>query len=435
MEKIIGFFGIFCFLGIAFAFSTNRRRIDLRTVVGGLLLQIVLALLLLGIPALGISGPLRFLFDGMNNFVGAVLDFTNDGSRFVFGRLVDAKESGFIVAFQVLPTILFMAALMNVLYYWGVMQKIMQALAFVMHKTMRISGAESLSVAADIFLGQTESPIVIKPFLPRLTRSELFAVMVGGMSTVAGGVLAAYVGMLKDQIPDIAGHLLAASVMSAPAALIMAKLLIPETENPETMGRIPPQVIAEEDKDNTVVEAAARGAAEGLKLAMNVAAMLIAFIALIALVDAALSGVGEMIGFSKWGSDLVSPLLLDGKPPTLSLSAILGWVFYPVAVLMGISPSEATIAGSLLGQKVVLNEFVAYLNLAKIDQSLTPRTGIMLSYALCGFANFSSIAIQIGGIGGMAPTRTKDLAKLGFKAVLGGTLATILTATIAGLLI
>lgn len=315
-----------------------------------------------------------------------------------------------------------MASLMAILYQLGWMQKIIHVLAVLMHKVLHTSGAESLSNAANIFVGQTEAPLVIKPFIAKLTQSELFAVMVGGMASVAGGVLAAYTGLLKTSIPDIAGHLITASFMSAPAAFVMAKIMIPETEKPTTMGGLPNE--AHEKAYSNVLEAAAGGASEGLSLALNVAAMLLAFIALIALLNGILGSLGDALGWSKF--------LPDKK---LTLELLLGIVFAPLAWFMGIPWSECLQAGNYLGQKTVLNEFVAYFNLAQNAGSFSNRTLTILSYALCGFANFSSIAIQIGGIGGMAPERKKDLAKLGILSVVAGSLATFFMAAIAGVLI
>ncbi|MCB0351798.1 MAG: hypothetical protein KDD38_11480, partial [Bdellovibrionales bacterium] len=375
------------------------------------------------------------LFRYANDAVLSVLKFTEEGSRFVFGDLVDKEKSGFIIAFQVLPIIIFMSSLMAVLYHLGIMQKVVGAFAFVMQKVLNVSGAESLSASANIFFGQTEAPLVVRPFIGRMTDSELFCVMVGGMATVAGSVLGAFTVLLKGKIPDIAGHLLTASVLSAPAALVYAKILLPETGKPETLGEVPEEY-KKNKIDTNLIEAVARGAGEGLSLALNVAAMLIAFIAVIALLDTAFKSVGELMNFASWGTFLVPhQLLAAGQPAELSISLIFGWLFAPIAWLMGINWGDAPLAGVLLGQKIVLNEFVAYLNLTKVMSELSDRTVIILSYALCGFANFSSIGIQIGGIGGLAPNRKSDLARLGIKSVIGGSLAAFTTAAIAGLLI
>lgn len=393
-------------------------------------MTLIFALLALGIPSLGVNGPLRAVFDLANTAVNRVLDYTLEGSQFVFGDLLKVEKVGFIFAFQVLPTIIFMAALMSVFYQMGLMQPVVHGLAVVMHRFMKTSGAESLSNAANIFVGQTEAPLVVKPFIKDLTQSELFAVMVGGMASVAGGVLAAYTGMLRGQIPDIAGHLITASFMSAPAAFVIAKLMIPETETPRTLGRIPEE--AKQKAYSNILEAAAGGASEGLYLALNVAAMLLAFIALIALANGVLGWAGDLLGFSSWGEELISA---GAKNRQLSFELILGRLFSPLAWLMGIPWSEAQLAGALLGQKTVLNEFVAYFNMAQLSGQFSERTGVILSYALCGFANFSSIAIQIGGIGGLAPERKKDLARLGIRSVIGGTLTTLFMGALVGVLI
>ncbi len=430
MERVVSLLGVFAFLGLAFVLSTDRRRINWRPVVSGMILTAAFALLALGIPALNVAGPLRFFFDGANTVVLKVLDFNLEGSRFIFGDLLDSNRFGFIFAFQVLPTIIFVASLMAILYQIGIMQPIVHGLAIVMQRFMGTSGAESLSNAANIFVGQTEAPLVVKPFVKDLSDSELLAIMVGGMASVAGGVLAAYTGMLRQYIPDIAGHLVTASFMSAPASFVIAKLLVPETTTPKTLGRIPKE--AHKKAYTNILEAAAGGAGEGMGLALNVAAMLMAFIGLIALLNGVLGWLGDGIGFNQWGRALMAGSSEEAK---LSFELILGWIFAPFAWLMGIPWSECLKSGSLLGQKTVLNEFVAYLNLARMGEGLSARSTIILSYALCGFANFSSIAIQIGGIGGIAPERKGDLARLGIKSVIGGTLATFMMAAIAGILV
>ncbi len=434
-QNFISLFGIAALLVIGWLFSTDRKNINYRVVTIGVGLQLLFALLIIGIPALGLPGPFKFIFGYANDAVLSVLKFTEEGSRFVFGDLVDKSKYGFIFAFQVLPIIIFMSSLMAVLYHLGIMQKVVGFFAVIMQKLMNVSGAESLSASANIFFGQTESPLVIRPFIGRMTNSELFCVMVGGMATVSGSVLGAYTGLLKDRIPDIAGHLLTASVLSAPAALVFAKMMLPETGKPETLGEVPDEY-KKNKVDTNVIEAVARGAGEGLTLALNVAAMLIAFIAVIALCDSAFKYVGHLMSFSEWGRFFVPhQLLASGKPAELSLSLIFGWAFAPVAWLMGINWADAPLAGVLLGQKVVLNEFVAYLNMSQMTAELSERTIIILSYALCGFANFSSIGIQIGGIGGLAPHRKSDLARLGIKSVIAGSLAAFTTAAIAGFLI
>jgi concentrative nucleoside transporter, CNT family len=416
VNNLISFFGLFALVGITVLFTSNRKAISLRLIGIGLSLQIIFALLVLGIPALNIAGPLKPVFDLSNDFVISVLGFSNEGVKIIFGDLADTKKYGFIFALTIPATIIFMSTLMAVLYHLGVMQKVVSLLAKLMQKTMKVSGAEALSTAANIFVGQTEAPLVIKPFISRMTNSELFCIMVGGMANTAGGVLAAYVGLLQDRIPGIAGHLITASVLSAPAALVTAKIIFPETETPETSNAVPTEYEKQRIDANTI-EAAARGASEGMSLGINVIAMLIAFIALIAMIDAALGWAGGLFGIQ------------------ISASIILGWFFQPIAWLMGVQWSECGIAGGLLAQKVVLNEFVAYFNLTKVMGELSDRTTIILSYALCGFANFSSVGIQIGGIGAMAPERRADLARLGLKAVVGGSIASFMTAAVAGMLI
>ncbi|HKJ93452.1 MAG TPA: nucleoside transporter C-terminal domain-containing protein, partial [Longimicrobiales bacterium] len=383
----------------------------------------------------------------------ALLGFTIDGARFLFGNLVfdnipvgsgvagtsgpvqavagHVAQAGASFAFNVLPTIIFFSSLMTLLYYLGFMQAVVKGVAWVMMRTMHTSGAETLSTAGNIFVGQTEAPLLIKPFVEKMTMSELMAVMTGGFATVAGGVMAAYVGMLVAYFPDIAGHLLAASVMSAPAALVVAKLMYPEHEEAVTASTLRVDV---ESQDANVIDAAARGAGDGLHLALNVGAMLLAFIALIALINALLGWVTGIVGFTGWLH--AHGVLQAGQ--SLTLEKLLGWLLAPVAWIMGVPWHDATTIGSLLGVKTVVNEFVAYLqlqNLLASGASLSPRSVIIATYALAGFANFSSIAIQIGGIGGIAPSRRSDLSRLGMRAMIAGTIAAFMTATIAGILV
>lgn len=431
MQSLVSLFGIFGLMAVAWAFSSNRRRFPWKLCLWGVSLQFLFSVLVLGIPSQGIQGPLRGVFTAANAAVMATIDYTLVGSKFLFGEMMDVKKYGFILALQILPTIIFIAALMAVLYHLGIMQKIILAFAVVMQKTMKTSGAETLAAAANIFVGQTEAPLLVKPFVMKMTRSELLCIMVGGMANTAGGVLAAYVGLLRDRQPDIAGHLLTASILSAPAALLVSKILIPEEDRPDTYGKIPKEVAVSPHAN--VIDAAASGANEGLSLALNVGAMLLAFIALMALLNAMIGGIGGWIGFETWGQALVPEALKTAAGPTpLSLQMILGWFFAPLAYIIGIPWSEVPLASALLGEKTILNEFVAYVHLAEINERLSDRSFIILSYALSGFANFSSIAIQIGGIGGLAPERRQDLAKLGLKAVLGGTLATLMTAAVVG---
>lgn len=414
-ERLISLVGICGFVGIAYVFSRNRARIDWKLVAAGIALQFLFAVIVL------LTAPGRAFFGWVNGAVEKLLGFTNEGSEFLFGSLVldPARFGDYVFVVQVLPTIVFFSSLMSLLYHLGVMQVIVNLISKVMVRALGTSGAETLSASANIFVGQTEAPLLIKPYVAKMTQSELMVVMTGGFATVAGGVLAAYVSFLKDYFPDIAGHLMAASIMSAPAALVMAKILVPETEEPVTKG---PVKIDDERPDANAIEAAANGAATGLTLALNVGAMLLAFIALIAMFNGILGWCGSLVGF-----------------PDLSLSLITGRLFAPLALLMGVPWSECLVVGDLLGKKLIVNEFFAYAELAKMlgepDNPLSGRSVVILTYALCGFANLSSIGIQIGGIGGIAPERKGDLARLGLVAVMGGTLACFQTATIAGVFI
>ena len=402
MANVIPIFGMVVLLGIAWAMSTNRRMIPWRAVLAGTALQLLFAVLILKTSA----G--QQLFAGLTTGVSAFLDFSDAGARFIFG---DAFAEHFF-AFKVLPTIIFFSSVITVCYYLGLLQWIVRGFAWLMVRVMGTSGAESLAAAVNVFVGQTEAPLLIRPYVPFMTRSELMAVMVGGFANIAGGVLAAYVGMGVS-----AGHLIASSVMSAPASLLIAKLMFPETEESLTRGTVKIEV---ERPWANLIDAAAEGAGEGLKLALNVAAMLLAFIALVAVLNAALGGIGGWFG-------------LDG----LSLELILGWLCRPLAWLMGVPWAEADKVGSLIGIKTVLNEFVGYVQLSEMVKAgeLSPRATVIATYALCGFSNFSSIAIQIGGIGAIAPERRHDLARLGLRAMVGGSLATFQTATIAGMLL
>lgn len=427
--------GLLVFVLVCFAIGQARRpRLKplLRTVLWGLALQFVFALLVLNTPG---------FFLAINNGVNALLGFSREGGRFLFGNLIDnnipvgqplgdklmgpvlkptayANAGGFF-AFTVLPTIIFFSALSTLMYYLGILQPIVRGLSIIMQRTMGTSGSETLSGVANIFLGQTEAPLFVRPFIARATRSELMAIMTGGFSNIASGVLAAYVVMLQGFEPEIAGHLLSASIISAPAALVVAKLLVPESEESETMGNTQLHV---ENHDANAVDSAARGAIEGLQLALNVGAMLLVFIALVAMLNAFLAFVGSKIGV-----------------PELSLQWILGYVLSPVAWLLGVPWQDSAKVGSLIGVKTVLNEFVAYLQLAGsmgADRNfLDGRSFLLAAYALCGFANFSSIAIQIGGIGSMAPERRGDLSRLGLLSMVGGAIASCMTACVVGILL
>jgi|TARA_B100002003_G_scaffold28742_2_gene23749 CNT family concentrative nucleoside transporter len=403
---MIGLFGIITLLGIAVAMSNNRKQINFRIVGWGLGLQLIFALFILKTP---MGKP---VFGFLDKVISKLISFSDAGSDFLFTSFV--PDVGFHpslinFAFRALPTIIFFSSLMAVLYHLGIIQFVVKWIARAMQKTMGTSGSETLSVSANIFVGQTEAPLMIRPFIGKMTQSELMAVMVGGFATVAGGVLAIYVKWLTD-IPGIAGHLLAASVMSAPAALVIAKIIYPETESSDTMGDLKIHV---EQNSSNAMEALGNGATDGLKLAANVGAMLVAFISIVALVNYLLSFAGT------------------------SMDAILAIVFKPLAWTMGVPWEEAGHMGVLMGKKIVFTELIAYGDLKDIiaEGQISERTAIIASYALCGFANFGSIGIQLGGIGGMAPERKKDLAKLVTKAMVGGALASWLTATVAGILI
>ena len=418
-----GLFGLAVLIGITWLFSNNKRAVDWKLVATGITLQIAFAALVILVP----GG--RDVFDALGKGFVKVLSFVNEGSGFIFGSLMDTKNYGFIFAFQVLPTIIFFSALMGVMYHLNVMQAIVRVMALAITKVMRVSGAETTSVCASVFIGQTEAPLTVRPYIAKMTQSELLTMMIGGMAHIAGGVLAAYVGMLGGGDPAqqafYAKHLLAANIMAAPATLVVAKLLIPETGTPLTRGTVKMEV---EKTSSNIIDAAAAGAGDGLKLALNIGAMLLAFIALIALLNAPLTWIGDVTGLAA----------AIGKPT--NLSTIFGYVLAPIAWVIGTPWADATTVGSLIGQKVVINEFVAYTELSQIVNgqvagvSLSEEGRLIATYALCGFANFSSIAIQIGGIGGLAPERRHDLAKFGLRAVLGGTIATFMTATIAGVL-
>lgn len=411
---IMGLVGTAVLLLTAWLLSTNRKAINWKTVGVGMGLQIVFALLILKTP------PGRAVFSFMNSVIIKLLSFSDEGGRFIFGDLATPIPPwNFVFAFQVLTTIIFFSSLMSVLYYLGVMQKLVVFFASGMMRLMGTSGAESLSCSANIFVGQTEAPLVIRPYIAELTESELHAVMTGGMATVAGGVMAAYVGFLSPHFPDIAGHLLAASVMSAPAALVMAKMLLPETQESKTAGVVR---IEMKSTDSNLIDAVASGASTGLQLALNVATMLIAFMSLLALLNFLVGWCGGLAG-------------IEG----LSLQKIMGWVFSPLAWVMGVPWKDCMTIGQLMGEKTMINEFVAYLHLAEILKAnpglLEERSVVIATYALCGFSNFLSIGIQIGGIGAIAPERRHHLSKLGVRSVVAGSLACFMTATIAGVLV
>lgn len=449
MGRYQGLIGLVVLLGIAVALSNNRRKINPRIVFWGLGLQIGFAFLILRTP---IGYPFFSFFDEL---IQKLLSFAYEGSRFLFRPLnpqyvgefqsltdegqpigaplhlrpVDGKDIAPMVqtfAFVVLPTIVFFSALLSVLYHLGIMQRVVHGIAWVMQRTMGTSGAETLSVSGNIFVGQTEAPLLIRPFIHDMTRSELLTVMVGGFATVAGAVMAMYVGMLKQAFPDlpIAGHLMAASVMSAPAALVVAKILYPETDEPKTRGTLHVSVAR---TSRNLFEAIGDGATVGMKLALNIGAMLIAFIALVALVNSVLS-LGPTLTIPGVGWELRT---------STSLEELLGILFRPLAWCIGAPWDEADTLGTLMGEKVAVTELIAFQHLSELpaDQQLSERTAIIASYALCGFANFASIGIQLGGIGSIAPERKGDLAQLAFKAMIGGAIASWMTASIAGVLI
>jgi len=406
MERFTGLIGIVVLLAIAFALSNNRKQINMRIIGWGLGLQAIFAIFILKTP---IGGP---LFGFLDKAVRKLVSFSDEGSDFLFKSFVPDvgyPDAMINFAFRALPVIIFFSSLMAVLYHFGIIQVIVKWIAKAMQKTMGTSGSETLCISANIFVGQTEAPLMVRPFISQMTKSELMAVMTGGFATVAGGILAIYVMWLAD-IPGIAGHLLAASVMSAPGALVMAKIIYPETETSETMGNLK---ITIDQKNTNAMEALGDGATIGLKLAANVGAMLVAFVSIVAMIN-------YLLGFAG-----------------TSMESILGFIFKPLAWTMGVPWSEAGTLGTLMGEKIVFTELIAFGHLKELMSSgaISDRTAIIASYALCGFANFGSIGIQLGGIGGMAPERKKDLAKLVTKAMIGGALASWLTATIAGLLI
>lgn len=488
LDKAISFLGIFALLGVAFAMSNNRKKINWRLVGIGTAMQLGFAIFIFYIP----FG--KEIFSGATAVVKKLLEFTGEGSSFIFSSYVTGNWEPSLInfTFAVLPTIIFFSSLMTILYHLGIMQRIVYVFAMVMQKALGTSGAESLSAAANIFVGQTEAPLVVKPYVDEMTNSELMTVMTGGFATVAGGVLALYVGMLESSFPEIAGHLLAASVMSAPAALVVGKIIYPETQVPATSGKLDMNA---ESPDANVIDAASRGASEGLQLALNVGAMLLAFIALIALLNYIISfpsllhnksvledlvtffytnkmaipeGCGSAAMMSNEELKVSLESIKDGSVgtcvetmrgllatsqaqgaselaassglwPMITFQMIFGYLFAPFAFIMGVPLDDCLLIGRLLGEKMVLNELVAYSSLKEMladpTIQLQDRSVIIATYALCGFANFGSIGIQLGGIGGLAPKRRGDLAKIAVRAMLGGTLAAFMTGTVAGILV
>jgi len=415
--RFISLLGLISFMGMAWLVSSHRKHFPWRTVLWGLALQFSFALLILK------TAPGRAMFSFAGAGIRKLVDFANEGTKFVFGPLASSEamggsfgeENGLVLGILIMGTIIVVAMLSSLFYHWGALQKVVHAMAWVMRKAMRTSGAETLSAAANVFMGQTEAPLLIKPYIPRMTRSELLCMMTGGMATIAGGVAAVYAAFGEQAgHPNVAGHLLTASVLNAPAALLIAKILVPETEPSETAGTAP-----KDPPPTTVnsVDALCRGAGDGMMLSINVIAMLIAFIALVALVNFVLVWPQEQLGVS--------------NPVTLQL--LLGWINAPFAWLMGVPAQDVTAIGSVLGERIVLSEFIGYLSLNNL--TVEPRSYTIATYALCGFANVASVAIQVGGIGSLAPERRGDMARLGVKAMIGGLLATYLTACVAGILL
>ena len=429
-------------IGLATLFSSNRRNINWRLVGIGVGLQATLGIFILkGEQMATFFSPLGWpkeLFRIISSFFVVILDFTTEGAQFIFGDLALSPgmegSMGHFFAFQVLPTIVFFASITTILYHYGILQAIVRGMATVMRKLLGTSGAETLSVTANIFIGQTESPLLIKPYIEKMTRSELLTVMTGGMATIAGGIMAAYIQMLGDAYAVanevsltvgrqlFAEQLLGASIMAAPAAIVIAKILYPETDTPATMGDVEIKV---EKTDANGIDAASSGAAEGLRLALNVGGMLLAFIALLAMINSMFMWFGDTVGLER---------LFPGFQ--LTMQSLLGVIFAPLMFIIGVPWVDAVVAGSMLGTKIVLTEFIAYSDLSELIrlEALTPKTIAMATFALCGFANFASIAIQIGGIGGLAPSRKSELAEFGIRAVFAGTMANLMSATLAGVL-
>ncbi|PKP39250.1 MAG: Na+ dependent nucleoside transporter [Bacteroidetes bacterium HGW-Bacteroidetes-15] len=421
-----GLLGMVVLIGIAFLFSSNRRAVSWKVVGIGLGIQLVLAILILQFP------PVQIFFDFVGKIFVKVLDFSKAGTDFLFPGFLNVETFGFVFAFQVLPTIIFFSALTSLLFYLGIIQKVVWALAWLMTKAMKLSGAESLSVAGNIFLGQTESPLMIKAYLDKMTNSEMLLVMTGGMATLAGGVLAAYISFLGGDDPVqrliFAKHLLAASIMAAPGAVVVSKILVPQTETINTDVEIPKEKIG-----SNVLDAISNGTSEGLKLAVNVAAMLLVFIAFIAMFNFIVQKIGTWTNLN----DTISQFT-NGQYNSLSLQFILGYTFAPVMWLIGVAKEDITFLGRLLGEKLIMTEFIGYVSLAELKAAgafASEKSIIMATYMLCGFANFASIGIQIGGIGSLAPNKRVLLSRYGLRALLGGTLASLISATIVGVIL
>ena len=421
-----GALGMFVLIFIAWAFSSDRKSISWRVVITGLSIQLLLAISILYVPFV------RSFFEIVGKAFILILDFTKSGSTFLFRDLMNVDSFGFIFALQILPTIIFFSALTSVLFYLGIIQKVVYGLAWLMTKTLKLSGAESLSVAANIFLGQTEAPLMIKAYLDKMNKSEILLVMIGGMATVAGGVLAAYISFLGGNDPvqrlEFAKHLLAASIMAAPGAVVISKILVPQSEEIDMSVEI-----SKQDVGSNFLDAMSNGTTEGLKLAMNVGAMLLVFFAFIAMGNYALQGLGAITGLNELISEFT-----QGNYTSLSMEFVLGYTFAPLMWLIGVASEDMMLVGQLLGEKIIASEFVGYESLASLKGAgkFTETKSIIIStYMLCGFANFASIGIQIGGIGGLAPSQKVLLSQYGLKALLGGTLASLLSATIIGMII
>lgn len=422
-----GALGMISLIFIAFLFSSNRKAINWKTVGIGLAFQLLIAIGVLKV------GFIKTVFESVGQIFINILDFTRAGSEFLFSGVMDVNSYGFIFAFQVLPTILFFSALTSVLFYLGIIQKVVKAFGWLLTKLLKISGAESLSVAGNIFLGQTEAPLLIKAYLEKMNKSEILLVMIGGMATVAGAVLAAYIGFLGGDDPALrlvyAKHLLAASVMAAPGAIVISKILFPQTEKINT-----DVTVSQEKIGANLLDAIANGTTEGLKLAVNVGAMLLVFVAFIAMINGILGWVGDVTSLNNW-------MAANTPYPSFSLEALLGTVFAPLMWLIGVAKEDMMLMGQLLGIKLAASEFVGYIQLADLKNVANAthltyeKSIIMATYMLCGFANFASIGIQIGGIGSLAPGQRKQLSKFGMKALIGGTIASLISATIAGMII
>ncbi len=426
LSIVKGLIGLAFLVGLAWLFSNNKKQIPWKIVGVGLLFQLILAISVLKVPFV------QYFFESLGTFFVKILDFTAEGSIFLFGGMMNIESFGFIFAFQVLPTIIFFSALTSVLFYLGIIQKVVIGLAWIFTKLLKISGAESLSVAGNIFLGQTESPLMIKEYLSKMNKSEILLVMIGGMATVAGGVLSAYVSFLGGDDPEqrllFAKHLLAASIMAAPGAIVVSKILVPQNE--EINSNIE---ISKEKAGSNFLDALSNGTTEGLKLAVNVGAMLLVFFAFIAMINYAFNLVGGWTGLNSWVVDVS-----DGKFTALNLQFILGNLFAPLMWILGVAKEDITLVGQLLGEKIIASEFVGYTSLASLKAAnvfTEQKSIIMATYMLCGFANFASIGIQIGGIGSLAPNQRKVLSEFGFKALIGGTIASLFSATIVGMIL